>query len=275
MAKPKSPLLSLGARGTIADRLTFQKRGTGHFARVKPIPKDPRSEAQLAWRQVYRDAVAAWNALSQEEKEAWRGVCPGLTAYQCFMSSELKYVPPITYIDIGAEPIDRAQYALCGWTFIDKNNPANASGTLHTIKIYAEFNIRALIVGTFYTINPLLSLPTGAAIPDSLRTPHQGVIVRAKPPPEPEPPTHKCRDSVFIGDVEAGAERTFTELSIDVQEGDYIGCFFIAGSIEADSEGFAGYWYAFGEHIDPGDEAEYLFYDGNAISLYGIGEPTP
>ncbi|GAI71681.1 unnamed protein product, partial [marine sediment metagenome] len=37
---------------------------------------------------------AAWHALSPEEKEAWRGVCPGLTAYQCFMSSELKPAPP-------------------------------------------------------------------------------------------------------------------------------------------------------------------------------------
>ncbi|GAI62619.1 unnamed protein product [marine sediment metagenome] len=94
MAKPDKPLLSFGARGTIADTLTFQKRGRGHFVRQKPIPKDPKSEAQLAQRQIYKDAVAAWHALSAEEKEAWRGICPGLTAYQCFMRSELKYAPP-------------------------------------------------------------------------------------------------------------------------------------------------------------------------------------
>ena len=97
MAKPKTPLLSLGARGTIANSLTFQKRGKGKatIARQKPIPKDPKSEAQLAQRQIYRDAVAIWHALTPEEKEAWRGVCPGLTAYQCFMRSELrKVVPP-------------------------------------------------------------------------------------------------------------------------------------------------------------------------------------
>lgn len=94
MAKPDKPLLSLEARGTIADTLTFQKRGQLTIARKKPIPKDPRSPAQLAWRQVYRDAVTAWHALTAEEKEAWRGVCPGLTAYQCFMRSELQYVEP-------------------------------------------------------------------------------------------------------------------------------------------------------------------------------------
>jgi len=94
MAKSKLPLLSFGATGTIAKSLTFQKRGRDTIARTKPIPKDPKSEAQLAQRQKYKDAVALWNALSPQEQEAWRGVCPGLTAFQCFLSSELKKVPP-------------------------------------------------------------------------------------------------------------------------------------------------------------------------------------
>ncbi len=95
MAKPDKPLLSLGARGTIADSLTFQKRGRATIAREKPIPENPRSEAQLAQRQIYTDAIAAWHALTPAEKEAWRGVCPGLSPYHCFMRSELKYVPPL------------------------------------------------------------------------------------------------------------------------------------------------------------------------------------
>ena len=94
MAKPKQPLLSFGARGTIAKSLTFQKRGRATITRTKPTPTDPKSEAQLAQRQRYKDAVAVWNALSPEEKDAWRGVCPHLTAYQCFMRSELQYVEP-------------------------------------------------------------------------------------------------------------------------------------------------------------------------------------
>ncbi len=95
MAKPKTPLLSFGARGTIADSLTFQKRGLATIARKKPIPENPRSVAQLAQRQVYHDAISAWHALTAEEKEAWRGVCPGLSPYHCFMRSQLKYVPPL------------------------------------------------------------------------------------------------------------------------------------------------------------------------------------
>ena len=94
MAKTKLPLLSLGAHGSIANALTFQKQSQGTIARTKPTPTDPKSPAQLAWRQIYKDAVAIWHALSPAEQEAWRGVCPGLTAYQCFISSELKYVEP-------------------------------------------------------------------------------------------------------------------------------------------------------------------------------------
>ncbi|MBA7570557.1 hypothetical protein ES708_12309 [subsurface metagenome] len=94
MAKPKSPLLSLGARGSIGDTLTFQKRGRITIARQKPIPTDPKTDLQLAQRQVYREAIAAWNALTPEEKEAYRGVCPGLTPYQCYMKTALAAAPP-------------------------------------------------------------------------------------------------------------------------------------------------------------------------------------
>ncbi|MBA7532777.1 hypothetical protein ES705_25007 [subsurface metagenome] len=94
MAKPKSPLLSLGARGSIGDTLTFQKRGRLTIARQKPIPTDPKTDLQLAQRQVYREAVAAWNALTPEEQEAYRGLCPGLTPYQCYMKTALAAAPP-------------------------------------------------------------------------------------------------------------------------------------------------------------------------------------
>ncbi|GAJ07462.1 unnamed protein product, partial [marine sediment metagenome] len=87
--------------------------------------------------------------------------------------------------------------------------------------------------------------------------------------------TLKCRDSELIGDVEAGAERTFTGLSIAVVEGDYIGCYFTGGYIETDTSGFGGVWYITSEQIDPGDEATYSFLAGDAISLYGYGDFAP
>jgi hypothetical protein len=239
MAKPDKPLLSLGARGTIADSLTFQKRGKGYIAREKPIPTDPKSEAQLAQRQIYKDAVSAWHALSPEEKEAWRGVCPGLTAYQCFMRSHLVYAPPPVLFYMGAEAIDRVSYFSPNHTLIGKDNPASVSGILTTAEIWAYSEITGCVVGIFYTTNA-----------NSL----------------------KCRASVSIGGMQPGSKKIFPGLSLAVIAGDYIGMFSTGGGIERDTQGFAGLWYIFGKYIDPGDEATYGVASGDAISLYGIGE---
>ena len=242
MAKLHKPLLSLGARGTIADTLTFQKRGKTHYGRQKPIPIDPKSEAQLAQRQRYKDAVAVWNALSPAEKEAWRGVCPGLTAYQCFMRSQLKYPPPPLPIDIGADAIDRPSQFASGWTIISMDNPANATGILTSIEIWAVSDITGLIVGTFYTINTN---------------------------------TLKCRDSEPIpGTILLGSKVT-KAVSISVEAGDYIGCYFTDGLIDRSTFGYAGLWGLMAESIDPGDEADFDTWPGDAISLHGIGETQP
>lgn len=147
--------------------------------------------------------------------------------------------PPVADIDVGAAPVDRLYWVPGGATYVDKHNPANASGTLHSVKVYAHEDITDLIVGTFYITNGN---------------------------------TLKCRDSEAIGDVEAGAERTFTGLSITVQEGDYIGCYYSGGAIECDIEGYTGLWDIYREYIDPGDEADYSFTAGLAISLYGYGD---
>ncbi|MBA7589483.1 hypothetical protein ES708_31568 [subsurface metagenome] len=153
MAKPKSPLLSLGARGSIGNTLTFQKRGRLTIARQKPIPTDPKSPAQLAQRQRYKDAVDAWHALTPEEKEAWRGVCPGLTAYQCFMSSELKYVPPTLPIDIGLPTALRDAFTTDNNTYICADNPANAAGRITKVYIWARNPCTSVDIGIFYNVN--------------------------------------------------------------------------------------------------------------------------
>ncbi|MBA7591813.1 hypothetical protein ES708_33980 [subsurface metagenome] len=243
MAKPKSPLLSLGARATIGDSLTFQKRGQDTIAREKPIPKDPKSAAQLARRQTYRDAIDAWRALTADEKEAWRGVCPGLSPYHCFMRTELKKPPPPPPIpiDIGSEAIDRASQTTAAYTFIDKNNPANASGIITSIEIWGlETQLRDLIVGTFYTTNGN---------------------------------TLKCRDSEAIGTIPGQSKQT-KAVTIAVEEGDYIGVYLPHERVERDTEGFVGIWASkgSGDYTHPGDETDYNFYAGDAFSLYGTGE---
>ncbi|MBA7715097.1 hypothetical protein ES703_124137 [subsurface metagenome] len=148
------------------------------------------------------------------------------------------WVPPVADIDIGAIPIDRGAREISGRTQVDKNNPANASGILHTVKIYLADYTEGIVVGTFYTTNGN---------------------------------TLKCRDSEAIGALEGG-KHTLTDLSITVVEGDYIGCYFTFGSLDASDSGFAGLWHVEGEHIDPNDEATYELLAGDAISLYGYGD---
>lgn len=148
------------------------------------------------------------------------------------------WAPPVSDIDVGSIPIDRDGSATYEVTWIDKANPANASGTLQNIKVYAATNITGFRVGTFYVVSGN---------------------------------TLKCRDSAVIGNVTAGSEQTFTELAITVEAGDYIGCYFSSGALERGSTGGIGLWSVIGEYIDPNDQATYSLAAGYAISLYGYG----
>lgn len=72
MSKLKSPVLSLGAQGTIADALTFQKRGQDTIVREKPIPTDPYSLAQAYQRWDYKDYAYLWTLLTNAQKQVYR-----------------------------------------------------------------------------------------------------------------------------------------------------------------------------------------------------------
>ncbi|MBA7524587.1 hypothetical protein ES705_16736 [subsurface metagenome] len=239
MAKTKTPYFGLGARGSVGQSITAQKRGLVTILRSKPFPTDPRSLPQLAQRQKYRDAVAVWNAFTPEEKQAWHGVCPGLTGYQCFLRSELKYAPPLIILDIGAEAIDREGSWAPTNTLINKDNPAEHSGTITSIEIWAHADFDTCVVGTFYTTDV-----------DTL----------------------KCRDSEAIPGIIPAGSKVTKPVSLSVEIGDYIGTYYTGGRIKRDLSGYAGVWYKLGEYIDPGDEMIYILAPGDVISLYGTGE---
>jgi hypothetical protein len=141
-------------------------------------------------------------------------------------------------IDIGAEAINRGTTTSEGFTYIDKNNPANESGTITTVEIWAYSVLANCVVGTFYVVSGN---------------------------------TLKCRDSVVIGDVPRWSKQTFSGLSLAVEEGDYIGFYVTSGQVERDQIGYDGNWRLVGEYIDPGDEATYGFLYGDAFSVHGIG----
>lgn len=92
MAKPKSPLLSLEARGTIGDTLTYQKRGTSSIVREKPIPKDPYTLNQAYQRWDYRDYAYLWTLLSNSEKQVYRTKASRyhITGFSQWMRENLK-----------------------------------------------------------------------------------------------------------------------------------------------------------------------------------------
>ena len=74
--------LGIEARGSIEKVRTYQittvtiDGNMQHRRRVQQqkayhVPADPKSEAQLARRQVFKDGAAAWSSLPAGQKETW------------------------------------------------------------------------------------------------------------------------------------------------------------------------------------------------------------
>ncbi|NLV18338.1 MAG: LamG domain-containing protein [Bacteroidetes bacterium] len=136
-------------------------------------------------------------------------------------------------IDVGAEAIDRVAYVnIRNFTIINKENPANASGKITSVEIYAGIDMEGVIAATF------------SADGDNLT----------------------ARDSYEIGSVTAGSKQTFT-VDLDVEEGDYLGVYCTGGSIEKDSGG--EYWYKKGNQTNCTNEG--FSTTNGIISLYATG----
>ena len=142
-----------------------------------------------------------------------------------------------TAIDIGSPAIDRSTNRVGGYTYVNQTNPANETGTITSIEIWATLvSMVDCEVATFYVVSG-----------NNLST----------------------RDTEYIGAVAAGSKQTF-EVNLDVQEGDYIGYYESTGRIEADGTGYAGMWYKGGDQI-PCTDTLFNVYSGDTCSLYGIG----
>lgn len=139
-------------------------------------------------------------------------------------------------IDIGSPAVNRSLSSTAR-TLITKVNPANASGIITTIELYAVSSLADVEVATFFVVSG-----------NNLST----------------------RDSHTIGAVTSGSKQTFSGLDIDVQAGDYIGLRWSDGLFERDTGG-AGFWYLSGDNIPCTD----LTFDYSATpstySIYGTG----
>lgn len=143
-------------------------------------------------------------------------------------------------IDIGAAAIDRGDSFVPEYTGIALDNPANASGKITSVEIWAKTDLTGCKVGTFYK----------------------------------DGTSFTCRDYATIGGVASGSKQTFSGLDIDVETGDYIGIYFSAGSLEMDLSGGAGMYYKSGDQFDAGTQT-YELWDVVIYSLYGEGEEPP
>lgn len=169
-----------------------------------------------------------------------------LTVDHTKIDADLSWFPVTVFlgnyreIDVGVEAIDRDYTITSDRTVINKTNPANASGKITSVEIYASSNMTGAIVVTFY-----------------------------RPDPTGQPDYLVARDSYEIGSVTAGSKQTF-EVDLDVEAGDYLGVYFSAGWIERDNSGGDGIWYKVGNYTQTtGDNFDPI---GNwVLSLYATG----
>lgn len=141
-------------------------------------------------------------------------------------------------IDVGTLPDDFNTSLSGTYTVLNPDNPANADGYLDTVQVRSKIDITDLKVGTFYLVS--------------------GSV-------------YKCRDSVSVGAVTAGANRTFSGLDIEVSAGDLIGCYYADGSPSMDLGSGGSMYYYSGECIDPNDQADFSNYFELKLALYGSG----
>lgn len=97
MGKPKAPLLSLGAQGTLGDAVTFTRRRGTNIIQEKPVPTYRRTLAQVYQRWLYEDYAYLWTQQSEATKRAYAasGSREHLTGFQYWMKYNLTNLPDI------------------------------------------------------------------------------------------------------------------------------------------------------------------------------------
>jgi len=142
--------------------------------------------------------------------------------------------------DIGVEAKDRADTD-SGYTNVNIGNPCNVNGRITSIEVWANTNLTGFKVATFYIVK-------------------DGTFDRKY---------LTVRDYAFIGNVTAGAKRTFA-VDLEVREGDMLGHYQETGEIEYDSDDEDGVYYLSGDGI-PCYNTQFSKATADAASLYGTG----
>jgi len=139
LSKLRAPLLSLDARGSIARALNYGRNLGGAIARAHPRASTAATTAQLARRQTYVDACAAWQLLTPEERSAWDAPAAArqITAFNAYLSDALSAGP--------APPESPAIYEYTG---ADQSFTVPAGVTSITIKLWGAGGARGIPYST-------------------------------------------------------------------------------------------------------------------------------
>jgi alpha-ketoglutarate-dependent taurine dioxygenase len=112
MARTEGALFSEQARGTLADTITYQRNRKNPQAHKRLNRQDRRTASQLSRRSLFADAVAAWQALTEPEKEAYRiraSGTGGRSGYNIFLS-EYTPAPPVQHAVYGENKYGEVKY---------------------------------------------------------------------------------------------------------------------------------------------------------------------
>lgn len=145
-------------------------------------------------------------------------------------------------IDIGSPAVNGDGGIIGPRTVINRENPANAYGTITMVQIYCGTSLVGCKVATFEEISPNY---------------------------------FTTRATEYIGAVASGATRTF-EVTLDVRTGDFIGIYFSAGNIDVMlTTPVPGYWRVSNDYIPCTNQDFGDYKITRIVSLYGEGEYIP
>jgi hypothetical protein len=72
-------------RGTLGKELVASSWKGKEYLREYVVPRDPKTILQLEHRQIWREAVAAWHALPDEERRSFDREAKGMTGFNLFV----------------------------------------------------------------------------------------------------------------------------------------------------------------------------------------------
>lgn len=146
-------------------------------------------------------------------------------------------------IDVGSACVVGDNGQSDGYTRIDKNNPANATGTIDSICIYAQNSMSGIEYAAFTDEGSNIFSTNGDTNGSAL--------------------TATGGQQTY----HTAAGNDFTAFAIAT--GEYLGHYFTVGRLEMDVSGI-GQWYVVGDDI-PASSVTFTFVATRSLSVYGTG----